>query len=65
MISDSSTNNNNVWFIKQRIGNACGTIGLLHSLLNVPDSVFKECVVNENNNNHDNSSTTTKVIMVI
>jgi ubiquitin carboxyl-terminal hydrolase L3 len=26
-----------VWFIKQRIGNACGTIGLLHSLLNVPE----------------------------
>lgn len=25
-----------VWFIKQRIGNACGTIGLLHSLLNIP-----------------------------
>jgi ubiquitin carboxyl-terminal hydrolase L3 len=25
-----------VWFIKQRIGNACGTIGLLHALLNVP-----------------------------
>lgn len=26
-----------VWFIKQRIGNACGTIGLLHSLLNTPE----------------------------
>jgi ubiquitin carboxyl-terminal hydrolase L3 len=26
-----------VWFIKQRIGNACGTIGLLHALLNVPE----------------------------
>lgn len=26
-----------VWFIKQRIGNACGTIGLLHSLLNAPE----------------------------
>lgn len=25
------------WFIKQRIGNACGTIGLLHSLLNAPE----------------------------
>ena len=26
-----------VWFIKQRIGNACGTtIGLLHALLNAP-----------------------------
>jgi len=28
-----------VWFIKQRIGNACGTIGLLHSLLNVPEGL--------------------------
>jgi ubiquitin carboxyl-terminal hydrolase L3 len=27
----------NVWFIKQRIGNACGTIGLLHALLNLPE----------------------------
>ena len=27
----------NVWFIKQRIGNACGTIGLLHSILNLPE----------------------------
>jgi ubiquitin carboxyl-terminal hydrolase L3 len=26
----------NVWFIQQRIGNACGTIGLLHCLLNLP-----------------------------
>jgi ubiquitin carboxyl-terminal hydrolase L3 len=26
-----------VWFTKQRIGNACGTIGLLHSLLNAPE----------------------------
>eukprot|EP00538_Stauroneis_constricta_P005120 CAMPEP_0119556574 /NCGR_PEP_ID=MMETSP1352-20130426/8466_1 /TAXON_ID=265584 /ORGANISM="Stauroneis constricta, Strain CCMP1120" /LENGTH=242 /DNA_ID=CAMNT_0007603547 /DNA_START=213 /DNA_END=941 /DNA_ORIENTATION=+ len=26
-----------VWFIKQRIGNACGTIGLLHALLNAPE----------------------------
>jgi ubiquitin carboxyl-terminal hydrolase L3 len=30
--------NNNVWFIKQRIGNACGTISLLHSLLNAPEA---------------------------
>lgn len=28
-----------VWFIKQRIGNACGTIGLLHALLNVPEGI--------------------------
>jgi len=26
-----------IWFTKQRIGNACGTIGLLHSLLNAPE----------------------------
>jgi ubiquitin carboxyl-terminal hydrolase L3 len=26
-----------VWFIKQRIGNACGTIGLLHALMNLPE----------------------------
>jgi ubiquitin carboxyl-terminal hydrolase L3 len=31
----SSTTNTDIWFIKQRIGNACGTIGILHSLLNV------------------------------
>jgi ubiquitin carboxyl-terminal hydrolase L3 len=28
-----------VWFIKQRIGNACGTIGLLHALLNTPEGL--------------------------
>ena len=28
-----------VWFVKQRIGNACGTIGLLHALLNVPEGL--------------------------
>ena len=27
------------WFIKQRIGNACGTIGLLHALLNAPEGL--------------------------
>ena len=26
----------NVWFIQERIENACGTIGLLHTLLNAP-----------------------------
>jgi ubiquitin carboxyl-terminal hydrolase L3 len=29
-----TTSENDVWFIKQRIGNACGTIGLLHSMMN-------------------------------
>eukprot|EP00531_Pseudo-nitzschia_arenysensis_P007859 CAMPEP_0116143144 /NCGR_PEP_ID=MMETSP0329-20121206/15291_1 /TAXON_ID=697910 /ORGANISM="Pseudo-nitzschia arenysensis, Strain B593" /LENGTH=243 /DNA_ID=CAMNT_0003638439 /DNA_START=69 /DNA_END=800 /DNA_ORIENTATION=- len=35
----------NVWFIKQRVGNACGTIGLLHSLLNLPEPL--NCMVRE------------------
>ena len=33
------SDNQKVWFIKQRIGNACGTIGLLHSLLNTPEPI--------------------------
>eukprot|EP00523_Entomoneis_sp_CCMP467_P016660 CAMPEP_0168776266 /NCGR_PEP_ID=MMETSP0725-20121227/5948_1 /TAXON_ID=265536 /ORGANISM="Amphiprora sp., Strain CCMP467" /LENGTH=237 /DNA_ID=CAMNT_0008825939 /DNA_START=29 /DNA_END=742 /DNA_ORIENTATION=+ len=28
-----------VWFIRQRIGNACGTIGLLHALYNSPEAL--------------------------
>ena len=32
-----TASNDGVWFIKQRIGNACGTIGLLHSLLNIQE----------------------------
>lgn len=28
-----------VWFTKQRIGNACGTIGLLHAMLNAPEAL--------------------------
>jgi len=34
-----------VWFIKQRIGNACGTIGLLHSLLNTPEGIKAASIV--------------------
>jgi len=34
-----SNDSNKIWFIKQRIGNACGTIGLLHALLNTPEPV--------------------------
>lgn len=34
----------NIWFIKQRIGNACGTIGLLHSLLNTPSDIQKASI---------------------
>lgn len=36
---DHAPPNHDVWFIHQRIGNACGTIGLLHALLNVPEPV--------------------------
>jgi Ubiquitin carboxyl-terminal hydrolase, family 1. len=28
-----------VWHIKQRIGNACGTIGILHALANIPEAL--------------------------
>jgi ubiquitin carboxyl-terminal hydrolase L3 len=38
------TNNPDVWFTKQRIGNACGTVGLLHSLLNAPES-FRDATI--------------------
>ena len=35
----SDTIQDQVWFIKQRIGNACGTIGLLHALMNAPEAI--------------------------
>ena len=49
----------NVWFIKEHLENACGTIGLLYTLLNAPkgvrnvticqnswiDSFYKDCPV--------------------
>jgi ubiquitin carboxyl-terminal hydrolase L3 len=35
----TTTTSSTVWFTKQRIGNACGTIGLLHALLNLPDDL--------------------------
>lgn len=34
------TDSKDVWFIKQRIGNACGTIALLHAMLNGPKDRF-------------------------
>lgn len=34
-----SAMNDQVWFIKQRIGNACGTIGLLHAIINAPEAI--------------------------
>ncbi|GHJ85334.1 hypothetical protein NliqN6_1736 [Naganishia liquefaciens] len=33
---DTSDRSKKIWWIKQTIGNACGSIGLLHSLLNLP-----------------------------
>jgi ubiquitin carboxyl-terminal hydrolase L3 len=35
----TTTTTPTVWFTKQRIGNACGTIGLLHALMNLPDDL--------------------------
>ncbi|KAJ9095091.1 hypothetical protein QFC20_006741 [Naganishia adeliensis] len=33
---DTADEDKKIWWIKQTIGNACGSIGLLHSLLNLP-----------------------------
>ena len=33
----SDEDQKDIWFMKQRIGNACGTIGLLHTLMNAPE----------------------------
>ena len=35
----SDSDASKVWFTKQRIGNACGTIGILHALANLPPSI--------------------------
>jgi len=46
--SDQEKNNiskPNVWFVKQRIGNACGTIGVLHALANVPTALKESTFV--------------------
>lgn len=37
-------NENGVWYIKQRIRNACGTIAVLHALANVPKSIQETCI---------------------
>ena len=37
--ADASEVSNMIWFTKQRIGNACGTIGILHALQNAPPVV--------------------------
>jgi ubiquitin carboxyl-terminal hydrolase L3 len=35
-----ATSADSLWFVKQRIGNACGTIGLLHALMNTVEAFF-------------------------
>lgn len=39
---DGQTVSPNVYFMKQTIGNACGTVGLLHAVLNVTDQITLE-----------------------
>jgi ubiquitin carboxyl-terminal hydrolase L3 len=38
-LMENKTIDTDVWHIKQRIGNACGTIGILHALANIPESL--------------------------
>jgi len=33
-----------VWHMKQRIGNACGTIGVLHALANIPQTIHEVAI---------------------
>ena len=40
--NDSESNEDNIWFIKQRIGNSCGTIGILNTLGNIPQPFINE-----------------------
>lgn len=40
--NDESYVPDNVWFIKQTIGNACGTIAILHSIANNQDQIKLE-----------------------
>lgn len=38
--------NKKVYFMKQTVGNACGTVGLLHALGNVTSEImFRKCLL--------------------
>lgn len=37
--AEKKVGEDNVWFMKQRIGNACGTVGVLHTLANLPPTL--------------------------
>ncbi len=39
MIGEVKPENKDVYFCKQFIGNACGTIGLIHAVCNNADSI--------------------------
>eukprot|EP00978_Attheya_sp_CCMP212_P005375 scaffold12028_cov50-Attheya_sp.AAC.1 len=47
-VSDASTNlNKDVWHMKQTIGNACGTVGILHALANVSPQMKEMALINQ------------------
>jgi len=41
---ESTNESSNVWFMKQRIGNACGTIGIMHALANIPNTLKQSSI---------------------
>ena len=44
VVAASDIMTHKVWFTKQRIGNACGTIGLLHALYNLPPALQERSI---------------------
>jgi len=44
VVASSDIMTHKVWFTKQRIGNACGTIGLLHALYNLPPALQERSI---------------------